>query len=231
MSSTQYGMIVAFFQFGMMLGEFPMGMLMDRWGAASRLHLRHRVVVDRQRHARPGELGDAVRRPALLAGDRRVRQLVRLHQSSRRMVPTQRARARRGRSSTAEPWWARSSRRRWWSGWSPVRLAVAFVVPSVLGVRLGSALAQNLSPNPKGFGPIGEARPRIAQLLRLRQTWAVILCRTLAGPVMHLYVYWLPLYLFKPARLQPDADRTVRLGAVSVRRSSAASAAAGSPDG
>ena len=33
MSSTQYGMIVAFFQLGMMLGEFPMGMLMDRWGA------------------------------------------------------------------------------------------------------------------------------------------------------------------------------------------------------
>src|SRR5258708_3259960 len=33
MSSTQYAMIVAFFQLAMMLGEFPMGMLRERWGA------------------------------------------------------------------------------------------------------------------------------------------------------------------------------------------------------
>ncbi len=31
-TNTQYGRIVASFQFGMMSGEFPMGMLMDRWG-------------------------------------------------------------------------------------------------------------------------------------------------------------------------------------------------------
>ena len=72
----------------------------------------------------------------------------------------------------------------------------AFVVPSALGFLWVLLWLRIYRPNPHGFGPAA-APPSSRQLLRLRQTWAVILCRTLAGPVMHLYVYWLPLYLFK----------------------------------
>src|SRR5262249_22721288 len=51
-------------------------------------------------------------------------------------------------------------------------------------------------PNLQGSGSAVSA-PSSRDLLRLRQTWAVILGRTLAGPVMHLYVYWLPEYLYR----------------------------------
>jgi ACS family hexuronate transporter-like MFS transporter len=46
--------------------------------------------------------------------------------------------------------------------------------------------------------PVGAQQPSVAwlQLLRYRQTWAIVLSRFLTDPVWWLYVTWLPLYLF-----------------------------------
>jgi MFS transporter, ACS family, hexuronate transporter len=39
------------------------------------------------------------------------------------------------------------------------------------------------------------AAPSHADLLRLPQTWGLMLCRMLVGPVVQFYLYWLPNYL------------------------------------
>ena len=57
---------------------------------------------------------------------------------------------------------------------------------------------------PEEYALIKEGRPAGAQaqqvrwrdLLRFRQTWAIVLSRFLTDPVWWLYVTWLPLYLF-----------------------------------
>jgi ACS family hexuronate transporter-like MFS transporter len=45
-------------------------------------------------------------------------------------------------------------------------------------------------------GPEGP-KPSNRQLLRLRQTWGVMLCRLLVGPVVQFYIYWMPEYLYR----------------------------------
>jgi ACS family hexuronate transporter-like MFS transporter len=42
-----------------------------------------------------------------------------------------------------------------------------------------------------------ETVPRNAELLKLRQTWALMGCRLLVGPVVQFYIYWLPEYLYR----------------------------------
>jgi MFS transporter, ACS family, aldohexuronate transporter len=43
----------------------------------------------------------------------------------------------------------------------------------------------------------GSKSVTVARLLRLRQTWGVIVMRALAGPLSQFYWYWLPLYLVR----------------------------------
>src|SRR5262249_41170536 len=49
---------------------------------------------------------------------------------------------------------------------------------------------------PGEIGP-GERPPRTRDLLRRRQTWGIVLCRLLVGPVFQFYIYWLPEYLYR----------------------------------
>lgn len=66
-------------------------------------------------------------------------------------------------------------------------LGVAWIVPWLAGYR---------EPRQAGYfdKPKGPMVP-LAPLLRMRQVWGVVLMRTLAGPVVHFYWYWLPEYL------------------------------------
>src|SRR5437899_10034425 len=196
MSSTQYGMIVAFFQLGMMLGEFPMGMLMDRWGArrgfsfaimwwssASAMHGLANSVLQfsfLRFWLGTGECGN-------FSGSTKV--------VAEWFPPKERALAvgifnggTMVGSIIAPPlvvWLVHLY------GWR-----AAFVVPSLLGLLWVVLWLRTYRPNTEAFGPAVRP-PTNRELLRLRQTWACILARTLAGPVMHLYVYWLPEYLYR----------------------------------
>jgi ACS family hexuronate transporter-like MFS transporter len=196
MSNSQYGAIVAFFQLGMMLGEFPMGMLMDRWGVrrgfsfaivwwsvASALHGAANSVFQfglLRFWMGTGECGN-------FSGSNKV--------IAEWFPPEERALGVgifNGGTMTgsilATPlvvWLVHLY------GWR-----MAFVVPSVLGLCWIFLWLKIYRPNPSAAKP-GGAAPSNRELLRLRQTWAVILARTLAGPVMHLYVYWLPEYLYR----------------------------------
>ena len=38
---------------------------------------------------------------------------------------------------------------------------------------------------------------RSMDLLRLKQTWGLILCRFMVGPVVQFYIYWMPEYLYR----------------------------------
>src|SRR5947209_6130687 len=45
--------------------------------------------------------------------------------------------------------------------------------------------------------PPGKSAPGWGQLIRYRQTWAIVLARFFTDPVWWLYITWLPLYLFQ----------------------------------
>ena len=196
MSSTQYGMIVAFFQLGMMLGEFPMGMLMDRWGA--RRGFTFAIVWWSLASAMHG-LANSVLQFSFL----------------RFWLGTGECGNFSGSTKVVGEWFPPKERALGvgiFNGgtmvgsviapplvvWLVTRYGwrMAFVLPSALCFLWVLLWLRTYRPNPTGFGP-AVSPPSNRDLLRLRQTWAVILARTLAGPVMHLYVYWLPLYLFK----------------------------------
>jgi ACS family hexuronate transporter-like MFS transporter len=82
-----------------------------------------------------------------------------------------------------------------------------FLVPSVLGLVwvLGWWLVfrepgahPTISPAEaayiaEGRAPV-ERAPSTWQLLRLRQTWGLMLCRFWVGPVVQFYIYWMPNY-------------------------------------
>ena len=195
-SNFQYGMIVAFFQLGMTLGEFPMGMLMDRWGArrgfsfaiiwwsiASAMHGLANSVLQfsfLRFWLGTGECGN-------FSGSTKV--------VAEWFPPQERALGvgifnggTMVGSVIAPPlvvWLVHLY------GWR-----VAFVVPSLMGLIWVLLWLKTYRPNTEGVR-LAARPPTNRELLGLRQTWACILARTLAGPVMHLYVYWLPEYLYR----------------------------------
>ena len=81
-----------------------------------------------------------------------------------------------------------------WFGWQ-----MAFLVPSVFGVVWVICWRgiYRLRANEERAAE-GSAQPAVRSraLLRYRQTWALMLCRFLAGPVMQFYWYWMPDYLY-----------------------------------
>jgi ACS family hexuronate transporter-like MFS transporter len=87
---------------------------------------------------------------------------------------------------------------------------MAFIIPSALGLvwlvfwwrsyrtpaehpRVTEAEARHIAA---GAGPAGPS-PASLDLLGLRQTWAVMLCRFLVGPVVQFYMFWIPEYMFR----------------------------------
>ncbi|MCS7024340.1 MAG: MFS transporter [Bryobacteraceae bacterium] len=211
LSNSDYGHIVAAFQAGMMLGEFPMGILMDRkgvrwglsfavlwWSLANALHafatFKWQFMALRF-WLGSGECGNysggnkvvsewfPVKERALAVGIF----------NSGSMVG----------SVVAQPLLAFLILTLGWQS--------AFLAPSMVGAlwvlfwwrnyrepadhpRLSSAERQYIF----GDQPLGLAPPaRNWDLLRFRQTWGLMLCRMLVGPVVQFYIYWLPLYLFR----------------------------------
>jgi ACS family hexuronate transporter-like MFS transporter len=83
-----------------------------------------------------------------------------------------------------------------------------FLVPSVLGMLWVLAwwrLYRQPNDHPKvsgaearyiteGASAAAVAAPTNRQLLRLKQTWGLMLCRFWVGPVVQFYIYWMPNY-------------------------------------
>ncbi len=199
-SSTEYGGIVASFQFGMMAAEFPMGVLMDRlgtrfgfsfavlwWSLATGLHALAGSVRSfgiLRFWMGTGECGN-------FSGGMKV--------VARWFLPRERTLAigifNGGTmigSILAPPLIVALNQ---WFGWR-----IAFLAPALLGaiwvffwrrVYRGSAADERVDQDG------GEAYSFTSlKLLHYRQTWGLMLCRFLAGPVLQFYWYWMPDYLY-----------------------------------
>lgn len=195
-SSTEYGRIVAAFQFGMMAGEFPMGALMDRmgvrfgftfavlwWSLATGLHSVGRNIWHFglfRFWMGTGECGNFSGGMKVVSQwfDRNDRAFAVGIFNSGTMVG----------SMIAPPLIVWLQFRYGWQ-W-------AFVFPAVAGcVWVG--LWRLVYREPAVRDAVSRVTPVGArELLRHRQTWAVMLCRMLAGPVVQFYWYWTPDYLY-----------------------------------
>jgi MFS transporter, ACS family, hexuronate transporter len=199
LSNAQYGTIVSWFQFGMVVGEFPMGILMDRIGVGAGLAFA--VLwwsVGNSMHAVAGSLwqfrlfrfwlgtGECgnysggnkvvaqwfpVKERALAIGVFNSASMLGSFIAPFLVIPI------------AETY-----------GWR-----AGFLVPSVLGLfwvvawwavyRRSPVVATGAAP-----GVAEVPAPSTGQLLRLRQTWGLMLCRFWVGPVVQFYIYWMPNY-------------------------------------
>ena len=206
MSATQYGQIIFGFMLGMALMQIPAGIFLDRWGArlgltvmscwwsaANLVHAFARSVP--QFFALRFLLGMA--ECGNYSGGLKV--IAQWFPSCERALA-----AGIFNSGTlvgsivAVPLVTFLTLR---FGWQ-----VAFIVPSTLGFlwaavwatvyRSPQSGAADINPNAKrgGAGALG-------QLFRMRQTWAVLAIRGLAGPVSQFYWFWLPEYLKRERQL------------------------------
>lgn len=210
LSNAQYGSIVSSFQLGMVVGEFPMGWLMDRVGV--RIGLTAAVVwwsVGNALHAAAGSLwsfrlfrfwlgtGECAN---YSGGNKIVAQWFPLREralaigifNSASMI-----------GSFIAPFLIIPVATRY--GWR-----MGFIVPSALGLvwvlawwrlyrtpeehpQLSRAEAEHIaSGRAAGAAPV--AAPTNRELLRLKETWGLMLCRFWVGPVVQFYIYWMPNY-------------------------------------
>lgn len=209
LSNTAFGTIVSWFRFGMMLGEFPMGMLMDRagvriglafavlwWSIGNGLH----AVASSIWHFRifrfwlgTGECGNysggnkivaswfPVRERAFAIGVFNSASMVGSFVAAFLIIPI-----------------------REHFGWR-----MGFLIPSLLGIiwvvvwwifyrqpsehpSLSEAEAAHIASD--AAKESREEAPGNWQLLRLPQTWGLMLCRFWVGPVVEFYLYWMPKY-------------------------------------
>ena len=210
LSNTQYGTIVSWFQFGMVVGEFPMGWLMDRagvrfglafavtwWSLANGLHAFAGSLWQFRLFRfwlGTGECGNysggnkvvaqwfPVKERALAIGIFNSASMIGSFIAPFLVIPV-------------------AERYGWRAG---------FLVPSTLGLvwvlawwmlyrepsahpRLSAAEARLIADGAPAGTPATPA-PANRQLLRLRQTWGLMLCRFWVGPVVQFYIYWMPNY-------------------------------------
>jgi MFS transporter, ACS family, hexuronate transporter len=209
LSNTAFGTIVSWFRFGMMLGEFPMGWFMDRvgvriglafavmwWSLGNGLH----AIASSIWHFRifrfwlgTGECGNysggnklvaswfPVRERAFAIGVFNSASMFGSFVAAFLIIPIREA-----------------------YGWR-----IGFLVPSLLGVvwvivwwfyyrepkdhpSITNAELQHITSDsePENKG----AEPTNWQLLRLPQTWGLMMCRFWVGPVVEFYLYWMPKY-------------------------------------
>ncbi len=209
MSDTEYGRIVSAFMLGMMAGEFPMGWLMDRrgvrtglpfaalwWSAGAALHAAAGSVAQFSLFRFWMGTGEC----ANFSGGMKVvsewfpereRALATGIFNSGAMIG----------AAIAPPCIVFVTLRFNWR--------VAFLLPAALGMvwalvwRYSYApLAARAGVTAAGRAPVEGGRsaamraPSNRELLARRQTWALMLCRLLVGPVVQFYWYWMPEYLF-----------------------------------
>jgi ACS family hexuronate transporter-like MFS transporter len=208
LSNTQYGTIVSWFQLGMVVGEFPMGWLMDRVGV--RIGLAGAVVwwsIGNAMHATAGSLwsfrlfrfwlgtGECAN---YSGGNKVVAQWFPMREralaigifNSASMI-----------GSFIAPFLVIPIATRY--GWR-----TGFLVPSGLGILWVIAWwvfyrhpdeHPRLSVEEANYIAAGRSAatalpPTNRQLLRLKQTWGLMLCRFWVGPVVQFYIYWMPNY-------------------------------------
>ncbi len=208
LSNTAFGTIVSWFRFGMMLGEFPMGMLMDRVGV--RIGLAFAVLwwsVGNGMHALStsiwhfrifrfwlgtGECGNysggnkivaswfPVRERAFAIGIFNSASMFGSFVAAFLIIPI-----------------------REHFGWR-----MGFLVPSLLGMlwvlvwwfvyrqpdEHPSVSAAELAHINSDGEATEDAAPSNWDLLKLKQTWGLMLCRFWVGPVVEFYLYWMPKY-------------------------------------
>ena len=208
LSNTAFGTIVSWFRFGMMLGEFPMGMLMDRvgvriglafavlwWSVGNGLHALSTSIW----HFRifrfwlgTGECGNysggnkivaswfPVRERAFAIGIFNSASMFGSFVAAFLIIPI-----------------------REHFGWR-----MGFLVPSLLGMlwvlvwwfvyrqpnEHPSVSAAELAHINSDGEATEEAAPSNWDLLKLKQTWGLMLCRFWVGPVVEFYLYWMPKY-------------------------------------
>jgi ACS family hexuronate transporter-like MFS transporter len=196
-SSTEYGRIVAAFQFGMMAGEFPMGALMDRmgvrfgftfavlwWSLATGLHSVGRGIWHFglfRFWMGTGECGN-------FSGGMKVVSQWFARNDRAFAVGIFNSGAMVG-SMIATPLIVWLQFRYGWQ-W-------AFVIPGAIGcvwVVLWRLVYRDPPVTQEDGVVLAPVRAR--ELLRYRQTWAVMLARMIAGPVVQFYWYWTPDYLY-----------------------------------
>jgi ACS family hexuronate transporter-like MFS transporter len=199
-NSTEYGRIVACFQFGMMVAEFPMGIMMDRlgarfgfsfavlwWSLATGLHAFGRSVWTFGLLRFWMGTGEC----ANFSGAMKV--VTRWFPENERTLAVGVFNGGSMIGSILAPPLIVALNQ--WFGWQ-----MAFLVPSIFGViwvicwrriyriRAGEERCALGGPAPQSVSAL--------ELLRYRQTWALMLCRFLAGPVMQFFWYWMPDYLY-----------------------------------
>ncbi|HWB87559.1 MAG TPA: MFS transporter [Bryobacteraceae bacterium] len=90
----------------------------------------------------------------------------------------------------------------------------AFFLPSILGLLWLVPWFKVYRPEMEimarqAAGSDQGKAPGVRDLLRLRQTWGVILMRGFGGPVSQFYWYWLPLYLVRGRGMSMTAMATL----------------------
>ncbi len=219
LSNTDYGIIVAAFQMGMMFGEFPMGWLMDRrgvkfglafavswWSLANGLHALGRSMLHfsvLRFCLGTGECGN------YSGGMKLVSQWFPVRERAL-AVGVFNGGSMLG-SIIAPPLLVALTLTLGWHA--------AFLLPAALGgvwVLIWLRTYQAPEDHPRltaaertyileGREASAGAPPSNAELLRLPHTWALMLCRLLAGPVVQFYIYWLPEYLYRERGLSLKA--------------------------
>lgn len=204
LSHEAYGRIVAAFQFGMMSGEFPVGWLMDRWGVRLGLGfavLWWSIATGLHGFARSGSTLGVLRF----------------------WMGTGECGNFSGGVKTVNEWFPRTERALaigiFNSGTMigsilapPLVVFIAqrygyryaFLVPAILGacwVPLWWRFHRRPSPRyevvtPTADGQAAPAHRTSMELLQYPQTWSVMACRFLVGPVLQFYWYWMPDYLY-----------------------------------
>ncbi len=211
LTNEDYGLIVACFSFGMLSGEFPMGWLMDRRGARFGLafavvwwsiaNCLHAFGAARWHFAAlrfwlgTGECGNYSGGVKVISQwfPARERAFAIGVFNGGSMIG----------SIVALPL----------VGWLTLRFGwpYAFLIPGALGFVWVVAWwwgYRDLAEHPgvseterryilEGREAVEESPPSSSGLLRHRQTWAIMLCRMLVGPVVQFYIFWMPEYLFR----------------------------------
>lgn len=210
LSNTQYGYIVSAFVLGMMLGEFPMGWLMDRkgpragftfavlwWSLANGMHALGKAAWHFMLFRFWMGTGECGNFPG---GVKVVGQWFPARERAF-AIGTFNAASLVGGMIAGPLVFYITARWNW---------QAAFLIPSALGALWvffwlafyrPPAQHPSLTAAEHQYIQAGQ-EPEVEevsswQLLKLRQTWAVMLCRMMVGPVIQFYLFWLPEYLFR----------------------------------
>jgi len=200
LTNSQYGLIVFCFLLGMATFQVPNGLLMDRagprkgftlivlaWSIASSLHAAARSLL----HFALLRFSLGAAECGNYTGGLKV--------ISQRFPTRQRALAAGIFNSCC---FLGSVIAPIIVAWLALHLSwrMAFLVASSTGFlwiipwRLVYPKSLDRTPAP-GATPDGKLRVSLRRLLSYRQTWGLIILRSLAGPLSHFYWFWLPEYL------------------------------------